>query len=142
VIGIVLLVSAAVEIVELARHHDPAKRIDRLIATVALAVAGGVVLVWPEISQLALLYVVGISAVVFAFAETAALTTRPHSTRERWLGALSSVVAFVFGIAVLGLPGSSLATVIDVLGVYLVVIGALRLLQAADAWRRHRHTAG
>src|SRR5262249_14743457 len=70
IIGIVLLVSAAVEIVELARHHDPAKRIDRLIATVALAVAGGVVLVWPEISQLALLYVVRISAGLFSCFET------------------------------------------------------------------------
>jgi uncharacterized membrane protein HdeD (DUF308 family) len=140
IIAIALLVSAAAEIVELVRHDDPAKRVDRIIATVALAVAGGVVLAWPEISQLALLYVVGISAVVFAFAEAAALTTRPHTTRERWLGALSSVVAFVFGIAILALPGSSLAAVIDVFGVYLVVIGAVRLLQAVEAWHRRRRT--
>jgi hypothetical protein len=31
--------------------------------------------------------------------------------------------------------------VIDVFGVYLVVIGALRLLQAVEAWHRRRRTA-
>ena len=36
-------------------------------------------------------------------------------------------------------PESSLAAVINLLGVYLVVIGALRLLQAGSAWHRRRH---
>src|SRR5262245_29773150 len=109
-----------------------------------MAGAGAVVLVWPTISQLALLYAVGASAVVLGVAEVAALPVRPRSSRERWLGAVSSVVAFVVGIAMLARPESSLAGVINLLGVYLVVIGALRLLQAADAWastatRARRH---
>ena len=136
--GIALVASAAVEIVDLARHHDRVQRADRLIAVVALAGAGTVVLAWPTISQLALLYAVGASAVVLGVAEVAALSTRPFSSRERWLGALSSIVAFVFGIAMLGRPGSSLAAVINLLGLYLIVIGALRLLQAVDAWYRQR----
>lgn len=123
---------------ELARHRDPKKLADRLIAVAALAGAGAILLAWPSISQLALLYVVGVSAVAFGFAEAAALSTRLLSDRERWLGALSSIVAFVFGIAVLARPGSSFAAVINLLGLYLVVIGALRLLQALDAWRRRR----
>jgi uncharacterized membrane protein HdeD (DUF308 family)/uncharacterized membrane protein YjdF len=138
IVGIALVASAVVEIVELARHRDRVSRADRLIAIAALAGAGTVVLSWPTISQLALLYAVGASAVVLGAAEAAALSTRPRTTRERWLGALSSVVAFVFGIAMLGRPGSSLAAVIDLLGSYLIVIGALRLLQAADAWNRRR----
>jgi uncharacterized membrane protein HdeD (DUF308 family) len=138
IVGITLVASAAVEIVDLARHHDRIKRADRLIVVVALAGAGTVVLAWPTISQLALLYAVGASAVVLGVAEAAALSTRPFSSRERWLGALLSIVAFVFGIAMLGRPGGSLGAVINLLGLYLVVIGALRLLQAIDAWRRQR----
>ena len=138
IVGIALVASAAVEIVGLARHHDRVKRADRLIAVVALAGAGTVVLAWPTISQLALLYAVGASAVVLGVAEVAALSTRPFSGRERWLGALSSIVAFVFGIAMLARPGGSLAAVINLLGFYLVVIGALRLLQAVDTWYRQR----
>jgi uncharacterized membrane protein HdeD (DUF308 family) len=75
---------------------------------------------------------------VLGVAEVAALSARPRSSRERWLGAASSVVAFVFGIAMLARPESGLAAVIKLIGVYLFVIGALRLLQAAEAWQRRR----
>jgi uncharacterized membrane protein HdeD (DUF308 family) len=138
IVGVALVVFAAAEVVELVRHQDPATRVDRFIAIVALAGAGTVVLVWPTISQLALLYAVGASAVVLGVAEAAALSTRSRSGRERWLGALSSIVAFVFGIALLARPGGSLSTVINLLGLYLIVTGALRLLQAMDAWHRRR----
>ena len=139
IVGIALVASAAVELVQLARNDDRVSRPDRLIAIAALAAAGTVVLAWPAISQLVLLYTVGISAVVLAVAEAAALSTPQSTTRERWLGGLSSVVAFVFGIAMIGRPQSSLTAAINLLGVYLVVIGALRLVQAADAWRlQHR----
>jgi uncharacterized membrane protein HdeD (DUF308 family) len=141
VVGIALIVSAAAELVEFARHPDPAKRADRLIVFAVLAVAGTVVLVWPAISQVALLYAVGATAVVFGLAEVAALSTRSSTTRERWLGALSGIVAFVFGIAMLAWPSSSLEAVINLLGVYLIVIGMLRLLRAADAWHRRRAAA-
>jgi uncharacterized membrane protein HdeD (DUF308 family) len=90
------------------------------------------VLAWPTITQLALLYVVGVSAVVFGIAEAAALSTRPFTGRDRWLGALSAVVALVFGIALLALPRSSLAAVIDVLAVYLIISCVLRLLHALE----------
>jgi uncharacterized membrane protein HdeD (DUF308 family) len=138
IVGVALVAFAAAEVVDLARHQDRATRVDRLIAIVALAGAGTVVLVWPTISQLALLYAVGASAVVLGVAEAAALSTRSRSGRERWLGALSSIVAFVFGIALLARPGGSLSTVINLLGLYLIVTGALRLLQAMDAWHRRR----
>jgi uncharacterized membrane protein HdeD (DUF308 family)/uncharacterized membrane protein YjdF len=138
IVGVALVASAAAEVLELARHRDRAKRADRLVAIAALAGAGAIVLVWPTISQLALLYAVGVSAVVLGVAEIAALSTRPRSTRERWLGAVSGVVAFVFGIAMLARPQGSLAAVIDLLGVYLLLIGALRLLQAGDAWHQRR----
>jgi uncharacterized membrane protein HdeD (DUF308 family) len=136
-----LVLSAVAELLEFARHPDPTKRADRLIVAAALAGAGAVVLVWPTISQLALLYAVGASAVVFGLVEVAALSAQPSTSRERWLGALSGIVAFVFGIAMLARPGSSLETVINLLGIYLVVIGGLRLLQAADAWHRRRAAA-
>jgi uncharacterized membrane protein HdeD (DUF308 family)/uncharacterized membrane protein YjdF len=141
VVGVALILSAAAELLELARHPDPTKRADRLVVTAALAGAGTVALVWPAISQRALLYAVGATAVVFGLAEVAAICSRPTTVRERWLGGVSGIVAFVFGIAMLARPESSLTTAIDVLGIYLIVIGAVRLLQAADAWHRRRAVA-
>jgi uncharacterized membrane protein HdeD (DUF308 family) len=139
IVGAALLASAAAEVVAVTRHREDGGRPDRLLAVAALATAGTVVLVWPSISQLALLYAVGASAVVLAVVEVAALSTRGRGTREQWLGALTSIVAFVFGIALLAHPGSGLSVAIDLLGVYLIVLGALRMLQAAAAWRRRRH---
>jgi uncharacterized membrane protein HdeD (DUF308 family)/uncharacterized membrane protein YjdF len=138
IVGVALVASAAAEAVELMRHHDRGRRADRILAIAALAATGAVVLAWPRISQLALLYAVGASAVVLGVAEVAALSTRPGGTRERWLGALLGIAAFVFGIAMIARPHSSLTTVINLLGVYLIVTGGLRLLQAADAWYRGR----
>jgi uncharacterized membrane protein HdeD (DUF308 family)/uncharacterized membrane protein YjdF len=138
VVGAALLASAAFEFVELLRHDDRATRADRIIAIVAFAAAGALVLAWPAITQLALLYAAGASAIAFGVAEAAALTTRPFDERERWLGGISSVVALVFGVALLAHPGSSLNAAINLLGVYLIVTGGLRLVQAADAWHRRR----
>jgi uncharacterized membrane protein HdeD (DUF308 family)/uncharacterized membrane protein YjdF len=141
ILGVALLLVAAAEAVEFMRHRERGQRADRLLAAAALGVAGAVLLAWPTISELALLYVVGISAVAFAFAEAAAVSTRLGSERERWLGAILSIVAFVFGIAMLAEPGNSFGAAINVFGVYLVVIGALRLIQAADAGHRRRQAA-
>jgi uncharacterized membrane protein HdeD (DUF308 family)/uncharacterized membrane protein YjdF len=141
IVGVAIVAFAAFEVVELARHDDPVKRLDRLVAIAALAGAGALVLAWPAITQRALLYAAGVSAVAFGVAETAALSTRPFSTRERWLGALSSVVAFVFGIAMLARPGTSLAAAIDLLALYLLVTGGLRLVQSAEAWRRRQRAS-
>ena len=139
IVGIAIVAFAAFEVVELARHDDRLSRIDRLVAIVALAGAGALLLAWPAITQRALLYAAGVAAVVFGVAETAALSTRAFSARERWLGAASSVVAFVFGIALLARPRTSLAAAIDLLALYLIVTGGLRLVQSAEAWRRRRH---
>jgi uncharacterized membrane protein HdeD (DUF308 family)/uncharacterized membrane protein YjdF len=141
IVGAAAVAVAAAEGLDVARHHDLATRADRLLAVAALAGAGIVVLVWPSISQLALLYAVGASAVVLAVAEVAALTTRARGGRERWLGASTSIVAFVFGIALLARPRSSLSGAIDLLGVYLIVFGALRVLQAADGWHQRRRAS-
>jgi uncharacterized membrane protein HdeD (DUF308 family) len=138
IVGGTLVASAAAEAVEVVRHGDRAKRVDRLFAVGALAAAGSVVLAWPTISQLALLYAVGASAVALGVAEAAAVSTRARSGGERWLGVLASIVAFVFGIALLARPGRGLSAAIDVLAVYLIVFGGLRVLQAAHAWQRRR----
>jgi uncharacterized membrane protein HdeD (DUF308 family)/uncharacterized membrane protein YjdF len=140
--GSALVASAAVQIVEVARHRDRVKRAEGLIAVGGLLAAGVVVLAWPTISQLALLYAVGASAVALGVAEAAALSTAPRTGRERWLGALSSIAAFVFGIAMLARPAGSLDAFINLLGLYLVVIGALRLLQAADVMAPPTKRAG
>jgi uncharacterized membrane protein HdeD (DUF308 family)/uncharacterized membrane protein YjdF len=137
VFGIVLLAFALFEAFELVRGATGAERAGRFATIAASAVAGTLALAWPKISQYALLYAVGVASVVFAFAEAASLSTRLDA-RTRWLGGLAGLVSFVFGVALLASPGKSLKAVITLLGVYLLVLGGLRLVHAAEAWRERR----
>ena len=137
VFGIVLLVFALFEAVELMRGAGGAERVARVATIAASAVAGTLALAWPRISQYALLYAAGIASVVFAFAEVASLSTRLDA-RARWLGGLAGLAAFVFGVALLASPGKSLQAVVTLVGIYLLVFGGLRLVRGAEASRERR----
>jgi uncharacterized membrane protein HdeD (DUF308 family) len=137
ILGIALVAYAFFEAFEVVRHDDPAQRGARIATMTASAVAGTLILVWPEITERALLYAAGAASIVLAAAEAASLSS-VKDARQRWLGAAVSVVAYVFGIALLASPGNSLHAVIVVLGIYLVVLGGLRVLHAAEAWRQNR----
>jgi uncharacterized membrane protein HdeD (DUF308 family) len=137
VFGIVLLVFALFETVELMRGASGAERVARFATIAASAVAGTLALAWPRISQYALLYAAGVASVVFAFAEVASLSIRLDA-RARWLGGLAGLAAFVFGVALLASPGKSLQAVVTLVGIYLVVFGGLRLVHAAEASRESR----
>lgn len=139
VVGVVLLAFALFETSELLRGADGAERAARLVTAAASAVAGTLALAWPTISQYTLLYAAGAASVVLAFAEVASLSNRSDA-RERWLGGLAALVAFVFGIAMFASPGKGLHAVIMLLGLYLLVLGGLRLVHAAAAWRERRAT--
>ena len=135
ILGISLLAFACFEALEVVRRADPAERGARIVTMTASAVAGTLILVWPTITERALLYAAGAASIVLAAAEAASLSGI-SDTRQRWLGAAVSVVAYVFGIALLASPGNSLHAVIVLLGIYLVVLGGLRVLHAVEAaWR-------
>jgi uncharacterized membrane protein HdeD (DUF308 family) len=129
IVGIALLGYAVTEAIVLVRSGG-ADRTARLATLLAAAVAGTLALAWPTITQFALLYAVGIASIVFAVAEMASLSVR-EDARERVIGAAAGVAAFVFGIALLASPNKSLHAVVMLVAVYLLVLGGLRLVQAA-----------
>ncbi|HVM58582.1 MAG TPA: DUF308 domain-containing protein [Gaiellaceae bacterium] len=137
-VGGALLISAAVGLTGL-RRATPADRRTRLAETAALAVVGTLMLAWPAMSQRALLYALGAASLALACAEAASLTNSTAGTRARWLGGVTTVVLFLFGIAMLASPQRSLDAVVMLLGLFLVVLGTLRLWQALE--ERHGRTA-
>jgi uncharacterized membrane protein HdeD (DUF308 family)/uncharacterized membrane protein YjdF len=141
VLGVALLAYAAFELLELIRKPRPLELGGTIVVIVALATVGTLLLVWPSISRLAVLYVVGAAAVAFALAEAAALTAENRTTSERWLGGLTAVAALVVGVVMLAEPRSSLDTAIALLGLFLVILGVSRLLRAAAARRSRGATS-
>jgi len=137
VLGSALLVTAALGTFELLRGHSRRGRELDGIEVAAAAVAGLLLLTWPTITQLALLFAIGVFSIILAVLEVASLTEdRPG--HERWLGALAGIAAFVFGLAMLAIPGRSLNAIINLLGIYFLVLGAIRLVRSIGALRNRR----
>ena len=134
VLGVALLVSAALGVAELMRGHSRRGRALDALEIGTAAVVGVLVLTWPTISQRILLYAIGIFSIVLALLEVGSLT-EDLSGRDRWLGALAGIAAFVFGLAMLASPGRSLGAVITLLGLYFLVFGVIRLVRAFAEWR-------
>jgi uncharacterized membrane protein HdeD (DUF308 family)/uncharacterized membrane protein YjdF len=130
VVGIGLLAHAALVVSDRLRPRR-GERSWWLAEAVVEAGVGVLLLGWPGISQFALLYTVGLSAVVLAVLEAASLAGDAHTTRERWLGGVAAAVAFLFGIAILGAARRGADTVITLVGVYFLAVGVLQLVRAA-----------
>lgn len=133
VFGVAVLVHAGLDVAELVRRGAGGGLLGRLAEIAAEIAIGTLLLAWPDLSRLALLYAIGASAVVLAFLEAASLSAPGRSDRDRWLGGAVSAAALVFGVAMLGLPRRSFDAMIAALGLYLLVLGALRLIRALEA---------
>jgi uncharacterized membrane protein HdeD (DUF308 family) len=137
IIGVALLVIAAFGAVELRRAWPQADRAVRVGELAATGAIGVLVLLWPTISARALVYAIGVLSIVVGTIEAASLTDA-RDDRERLLGAVASVAALVLGVAMLGSGGSGLDLIVNLLGIYFVVTGSLRLGGAPlDPRRRH-----
>jgi uncharacterized membrane protein HdeD (DUF308 family)/uncharacterized membrane protein YjdF len=134
IIGVALLVTVVIGAVELLRAGPQADRAARGAELAATAAIGVLVLLWPTISERALVYAIGILSIVLGAIEAASLSEARNS-HERWLGASASVAALVLGIAMLGSGGRGLHLIVNLLGIYFLVIGSLRLARAAEAHR-------
>ena len=128
VVGIGLLAHAALVLSDRLRRRGTHSW--WLVEIVVEAGVGVLLLGWPGISQAALLYTVGVTAVLLGAAEAASLGDDSHTTRERWLGGVAAAAAFIFGIAMIGAARRGADTVITLVGLYFVALGILRLVQA------------
>jgi uncharacterized membrane protein HdeD (DUF308 family)/uncharacterized membrane protein YjdF len=129
VVGIGLVAHAALVLSDRLRNRGGGRSWWPVEIVVEAAV-GVLLLGWPGISQTALLYTVGVTAVLLGAAEAASLGDESHTTRERWLGGVAAAAAFVFGVAMIGAARRGADTVITLVGLYFVALGILRLVQA------------
>ena len=134
IIGVALLVTAVIGAVELLRAGPQADRAARAAELAATAAIGVLVLLWPTISERALVYAIGILSIVLGAIEAASLS-EARNGHDRWLGAVASVAALVLGVAMLGSGGRGLHLIVNLLGIYFLVIGSLRLTRAVAAHR-------
>jgi uncharacterized membrane protein HdeD (DUF308 family) len=86
---------------------------------------GVVVAVWPDISALALLYVVAAYAVVIGFFELATAIELRKLINNEWLLAIAGIASIAFGVLVAIYPGDGAVAIVWTIGVYAVFFGIL-----------------
>ncbi len=93
-------------------------------------IAGIVAFLWPNITAIALLYVIAAWALVTgAFELYAAVKLRRELESEWWL-ALSGVASVIFGLLLVFLPGPGALAVVWLIAAYAIVFGVLLLALA------------
>src|SRR5581483_7475890 len=102
-----------------------------LIVRGILGVAVGVlVLAWPGISALALLYVIGAYAVAFGIIVAAASFQLPLEGRDTASLVLLGLASIVFGIVIFAKPGAGALAVLALIAAFALVTGVSELVVA------------
>jgi uncharacterized membrane protein HdeD (DUF308 family) len=96
---------------------------------------GVAVLVWPNISELALLYVIGAYAIALGVIAVIGAFYLPLDTGDSWLLGLSGVVGILFGIVMFAEPGDGALVVLALIAAYLLVTGVTEIVVAIGAKR-------
>ena len=111
-----------------------------LVASSLLGIAIGViVLAWPDISALALLYVIGAYAVALGIIAVGGAFWLPIDGGDTVLMILSGLVSILFGIVIFARPGAGALVVLALIAAFalvtgitqqIVVIGCQRLVES------------
>jgi uncharacterized membrane protein HdeD (DUF308 family) len=97
---------------------------------------GIAVVVWPDISALALLYVIGAWAVVAGILEIASAFELLLDGGDRFLLVLSGLVSIAFGTIMWIHPGAGALALVTLIAAFAIVTGTMLL---ATAFRIRRH---
>jgi uncharacterized membrane protein HdeD (DUF308 family) len=84
---------------------------------------GVVVVVWPDISALALMYVIAAWAIVTGAFEIAAAIELRKLIDNEWFLVLGGIASIVFGVLVAIFPGGGAVALVWAIGLYAIVFG-------------------
>jgi uncharacterized membrane protein HdeD (DUF308 family) len=93
-------------------------------------VTGIVVLAWPNISALALLYVIGVYAVLLGLTVIVASFQLPTDGRDTALMILSGIVFIAFGVVIFAKPGAGALAVLALIAAFFLITGLTQLVLA------------
>src|SRR5215471_10660249 len=107
-----------------------------LVFSSLLGIAVGViVLVWPNISELALLYVIGAYAVVLGLIAIYGAFVLPLDGGDSALLGLTGLVSILFGVVMFAKPGDGALVVLALIAAYALVVGITEIVVAIGAKR-------
>jgi uncharacterized membrane protein HdeD (DUF308 family) len=107
-----------------------------LVLSSLLGIAVGViVLVWPDISELALLYVIGAYAVLLGLIAIYGAFVLPIDGGDSALLGLSGLVAILFGVVMFAKPGDGALVTLALIAAFALVTGITEIVVAIGGKR-------
>ena len=119
---------AAVAAAFVRRHGDRQWWLLLLLGIVSLG-AGVYALVYPALTALVLVLVIGVNAVLTGALDIALAVRLRRALRSMWPLVLSGIVSLLFGALVLAAPGSGALAMVWLISLYAVLTGVLLLGQ-------------
>ena len=101
-------------------------------------IVGIVIVVWPAITALALLYVIAAWAIITGIVRIVAAIQLRRVIRNEWLLAGSGLASVIFGVIAAIFPGAGILALIWLLGAWLIVLGVI-LIAFALSLRQLAH---
>jgi uncharacterized membrane protein HdeD (DUF308 family) len=105
------------------------------VASLAGIAVGVLVFVWPNISALALLYVIGAYAIALGIITVGGAFWLPLESGDRILLAVTGFVSILFGIVMFAKPGDGALVLLALIAAYALVIGIAELTVAIGGRR-------
>jgi uncharacterized membrane protein HdeD (DUF308 family) len=130
VFGIFALATGISEFVTAFASEHKEERGTLVLSGLLGIVVGTMVLVWPSISALALLYVIGAYAVAFGILAVVASFRLPLNREDTALTVLNGLIAIVFGIVIFAKPGAGALAVLALIAAFALVTGVSELVIA------------
>jgi uncharacterized membrane protein HdeD (DUF308 family) len=132
----------ATGIVQLGSAFSSAEKSERgwLVVSGLLGIAiGVVVLVWTNISALALLYVIGVYAIALGIIAIGGAFWLPISGGDTALMVLMGALSIVFGIVIFAMPGTGALVTLALIAAFALVVGISELAVAIGGKRLIEH---
>jgi uncharacterized membrane protein HdeD (DUF308 family) len=110
---------------------DSRKRWGILLLEGVLGIALGILaFIWPDITALALLYLIAAWALVTGILEIMAAVWLRKELKGEWLLGLAGLASVVFGLLLVIWPGSGVLAIVWLIGAYAIVFGVLLIALA------------
>lgn len=109
-----------------------------LLAGIAGIVIGIVTFVWPDITALALLFIIAAWAIVLGILQVVAAVQLRNVMEGEWALGLAGIASVVFGVIIALFPGEGAIAVVWALGAFAILFGMLLIALAFQLRALHQ----
>jgi uncharacterized membrane protein HdeD (DUF308 family) len=106
-------------------RHDPGRRGWLVVEGIAGVVIGVVVLAWPHVTTLALLWLIAAWALLTGILEIVTAVLLRRDIQGEWMLALGGALSVLFGILLAIWPATGALALVVLIGVYAIIFGVV-----------------